>query len=390
MNLFKNFFLLLRKNAMVIIIYTTIFLVLILGMSSVYGGDTDYMFEQENYDICYIDNDNSELTRGLISYLGSNHNLTDVKDNDPASVQDLLFFRIYMHEITFDEGMEKRVLNGEDTSVNYISGLPSGAQGYVLSEQVNDYISTYKTYIEMGYDKSEAASKTTEVLNDHANVTVIHDTSEENLNENVTIFVASQYYWYALFSSICFSAGVVIISGMEDSLASRIEASPVSRTKRNFINGICICLSGLVVYGLFVILMLAVGRDSSNWKEFGWVYLINGLLATLTCCSITGFLTSFKVKEKSLNIITNIIGMSFAFLGGEFVPQSILGDNVIAVAKFLPTYWFIRANNMTHSKGGLDYSQPEMLKCFAIQILFILVFFVGSMAVGKVRTSARK
>ncbi len=41
----------------------------------------------------------------------------------------------------------------------------------------------------------------------------------------------------------------------------------------------------------------------------------------------------------------NVITLGMTFLCGVFVPQSIMSKSVLSFGRFLPTYWFIRAND---------------------------------------------
>lgn len=389
MNLFKNFFRLLNKNKNFIIIYTVIFSVLVVAMGSMFGVTSDSIFKEDAYTICYVDEDNSELTKGIIAFLSEANKVEDVSDRDDTSVQNLLFFRTYMHELKFAEGFENKVLAGEDISIDYVAGLPSGVQAYVIKNQVDTYISTYKLYVEMGYSNEEAAIKTNELVKEHSEVNVMKEDGEVPANENQIVFSGAMYFWYALFSSICFSAGVVVLSGMEENLSARIEAAPVSRAKRNLINTLAITLFGLAYSGIFLLIMFIIGKDSNNLQQYGVVYVVNVILATFVITSMTSFITSFKIKATNINMLTNIVGMACAFLGGEFVPMDILGEGVLKVGRFLPSYWFVYVNNMTYSRGAIAYNIDEVYKAFGIQILFILVFWIGAAAVGKIRSNSR-
>lgn len=389
MNLFKNFFRLLNKNKTFIIVYTAIFSALVIAMGSMFGVNSESIFKEDSYSICYVDEDSSELTKGIIDYLSQANTVEDVSDRNKTSVQNLLFFRTYMHELKFSEGFENKVLAGEDVSIDYVAGLPSGVQAYVIKNQVDTYISTYKLYVDMGYSKAEAVTKTNELVNEHSTVNVMKENGDVPANESPVVFSGAMYFWYALFSSICFSAGVVVLSGMEDNLSARIEAAPVSRAKRNIINTLAITLFGLAYSGIFILIMFLIGKDSNNLQKYGVVYVINILLATFVITSMTSFITSFKIKATNINMLTNIIGMACAFLGGEFVPMDVLGEGVLKVGRFLPSYWFVYVNNMTYSRGAIEYNIDEIYKAFGIQILFILVFWIGAAAVGKIRSSSK-
>ena len=69
------------------------------------------------------------------------------------------------------------------------------------------------------------------------------------------------------------------------------------------------------------------------------------------------------------------IGLSFAFLGGTFVPLTILGDEVAKVGRFIPNYWYSTACLRIWNEGaGLS----DIIDCFGLQILFgVLCLSIG-------------
>ena len=64
-----------------------------------------------------------------------------------------------------------------------------------------------------------------------------------------------------------------------------------------------------------------------------------------------------------------------SFLCGSFVPQSILPDSVLSAARFLPAYWYIRANNMLAGFGSEVFDNNFYWQCVGIQMLFAVAVF---------------
>lgn len=389
MHLYKTFFRLLIKYKAVILSYLVIF-GLLMGMLTLFNSDqSSGVFEEANFTICYVDEDDSALSRGLISFLKESNTAVDVKDVSETKVEDLMFFRVYMHEFKFEKGFEEKVLNGKESGIDYISDLPSGAQSYVLANQINNYVNTFRTYIGMGFDPETSAAKTRDALKSHAEV-VVNTKKVEKQNESYMLLYMNQNIWYIVFTIMCMSAGVIIVNAMEENLSRRIEAGPVSRRKRTFINMAGLVTFGFVIYVLILLANLIGGMNSSTVRDFFWVIAVNDLLAILSSCALVAFLTSFNFSNKSINMIAILVGLSFSFLAGGFVPQFLLGDKIIAVAKFIPTYWFVVVNNMTHSQGYEVFDKVKMFQCFGIQILFIAVFCLGTAVVSRVRTELKK
>ena len=75
--------------------------------------------------------------------------------------------------------------------------------------------------------------------------------------------------------------------------------------------------------------------------------------------------------------IANVIGLSFCFLGGAFVPMEVLGEGTKMIGRFLPTFWHSEAVLNIKNGGGFF----EISNCLLIQLLFgIMVMGIGLFA----------
>ena len=120
--------------------------------------------------------------------------------------------------------------------------------------------------------------------------------------------------------------------------------------------------------------------------------MINSFLTTMIACAFAAFVTSFDVTSNSLSMITNIASLSMAFVSGVFVPQYLLGEGLLTVAKFMPMYWCVVASNMIDVNS--TYDSGKLLMCFGIEILFIVALtmaaaFVKSSGLGKAKSAVK-
>ena len=74
-------------------------------------------------------------------------------------------------------------------------------------------------------------------------------------------------------------------------------------------------------------------------------------------------------------MISNILGLGMSFLCGIFVPQSMLGEKVLAIGRFLPAYWNVRIVNMLAPYADDALSMRTYWMCIGIQLLFFVVLF---------------
>ena len=132
------------------------------------------------------------------------------------------------------------------------------------------------------------------------------------------------------------------------------------------------------------------GYGSTTLRDYFLVIAVNNLLATISACALVALIASLNISNKSINMVAILLGLGFSFIGGAFVPQFLLGEKIMTIAKFIPTYWFVLVNNMTHSQGYEAFNRTKMFQSFGIQLLFILVFTAGTIVVSKARTEYKK
>lgn len=96
-----------------------------------------------------------------------------------------------------------------------------------------------------------------------------------------------------------------------------------------------------------------------------------------------------KSNAKSVAMIANIISLEMSFLCGVFVEQSLHGESVLKVSRFLPAYWYIKANDILMFSTETSFNKGEFYSCIGIQGLFIVMLFAVIFLVSKIKHSAR-
>lgn len=394
MHLFKNFFKLLKSNRTGVIIYGVIFIAMIIGViaaaPSLASESTgpDYA-SQEAIEVTYVDNDHSALSEGLIDYLSINNNVTDVSDRSASSIQDLVFFGLSEYHLTIEDGFADGT--GE---ITYLSDMEKSGAIYRIDGAVNNYIQAYRDYENMGYEPEECADRAKELLLDSATLNVVEkdDGRSSTTAGDVVIVFINQFFPYLSIGFMTLGIGHTVIANNNKLIGDRIECSPVNRKKISLANSMGIATSGLVLWLVFMLVNLMLGQDSPAFREFWWLLVINSFLTTMIACAFAAFVTSFDVTSNSLSMITNIASLSMAFVSGVFVPQYLLGEGLLTVAKFMPMYWCVVASNMIDVNSTFD--SGKLLMCFGIEILFIVALtmaaaFVKSSGLGKAKSAVK-
>ena len=133
----------------------------------------------------------------------------------------------------------------------------------------------------------------------------------------------------------------------------------------------------VIIYLILIILSSVLSGESFTER---WLLVsINVLVFSITVIMIVVALSNFRLKPDSTPAITNIVALSFSFLGGIFVPMEYLGGSAKIIGQFLPTYWYSEA--VTKIKNGGNFG--EIVNCLLIQLLFGAMVLVIGLLVGK-------
>lgn len=386
MHLYKNFFRLLRHNLVGVIIYSVIFIAMILGlsMSAEAMGPSDIEYKK-NYKISYADSDDSELSRGLIDYLSVENEVTDLSDRSEDSVLDMVFFSVTEYHMVIDEGFEDAVESGEDAKITYTTNSDMGGVTYAADTMVNNYISAYSDYRKMGYSKEDATSKAKELLSVQTKAYILTEDEDHVMTgKDSMIYTLNNFFGYLIIGFMALGIGHIIVANNNKQIGDRISSSPVDGKKISFSNTMGLITSGIAAWALFSCIAWVLGHDTVIYKDYWWLFLINSFIATLVACSLTSLITSFNIEHNTLNMVTNIISLGMSFICGVFVPLDVLSDGLLNISRFFPLYWMVCANELT--KAG-NFDSNRLLMYLGIELLFAVALAVLAAMIKMTRLS---
>lgn len=122
----------------------------------------------------------------------------------------------------------------------------------------------------------------------------------------------------------------------------------------------------------------------------GLLEIINAFFFMMMSVSMAFMFCVMAAKSKHsddlLNGISNIVGLGSSFMGGAFVPQSVITDNILIIAQFLPTYWYVKLNDALTSASTLDTDLWQSAGLtYGILLLFAIAFFCIALVIMKHR-----
>jgi ABC-2 type transport system permease protein len=385
MQVFKVYFKVMRGSAVPLVINLGIFLGIAILFSAVAPKVSVANFEATKTPIAVVNRDgNTELVQSFINYLGRSYRLVSYPDNE-ESLQDALFYRDVEYIAIIPPGFSDAFISDKDPVIKKIT-VPDSVSSHYVDMHIDKFFNTVR--IHSLYGKAESKTKMIAAaiadLDIDTQVTMRTSGKPDSLNEPYSHYYA--YCAYALLAMIITGISSVMITFNELNLHMRNLCAPLS--KRNI--GLQLAIGhSIFALGCWGILMLgSFILYSRDLFPSGLIplYAFNTLTFAVVSAGI-GFLIGGFVRNSSAQAgAINVIALGMSFLGGVFVPQQVMGEPVLSVAKFLPSYWFIKANNAI---SGLSAFTPDILGSIYHMIL-IQAAFAGVIFVITLLLSDRK
>ena len=180
----------------------------------------------------------------------------------------------------------------------------------------------------------------------------------------------------------------IIVIENSHGIKERTLCSSLPVTKRNLILAAACSIYGLLTWLLFMG-MGVILYGKVIFEPVSLLGMLNSFVYLLFAVAMTLLISLFAPNNNTLNMLANIIGLSLSFLCGVFVPQNMLSDQVLSVGRFLPAYWYIKANNLLGGFASEPFDQTVYLKCIGIQLLFAAAVFAVTLALSMYRRKER-
>lgn len=367
MIVFKTFLKVLYKCKVPIIIYT-VFL-LFFSIFNMQTSDSSISFEASKPDILIVNNDGDNLiTNNLIDYLKKNCHLVTIK-NDPQAQEDALFYRDVHYIIDIPKNYHEDFLNGNNPSLKIKSA--------------NDYQSAYSEMLLSNYLKVANIYRQ-EIKDETQLVNQINETLEKQIdvkmNNKIDTNSLAKASFYYNFLNYCLLAGsvyvicLIINSFKQENILKRTVISKMNYQKYN---RLLLLSNGLFAFSLWLFYVLLslilVGKAMFTLQGLG--YLINSFIFTFCALTIAFMIANLKINKDAISGIINVVALGTSFLCGAFVPMDYLPDFVLKIAHLLPSYWYIKTNELLKNMQLFNFEnlKPVLLN-MVILIIFSLIF----------------
>ena len=383
MPIFKCFFKIVWKNKTGILIYMAVFAGLSFMISATYAKQgpqliLDMANNGTSVQMAVIDSDNSGFSKALTDHLDIRHDLIELA-NEPEILQDALFYREVEYILFIPSGAEAKLISGESADLLENVKLPDSMSGIYIDNQIDRYILTVKSYLNAGFEISEAAALASEDLKLGVSVSVYNDQSEIPAESGFYF----QYLAYIFVAVIISALGPVLIAFRQKNLTERMRASSLRPKEQNIQLAAGCIIASIGIWLVFIVISITV-YGSEMFTAASGLRVLNTFTYIFVCVSIAFLCGIFMKTTDAMAAVTNAVSLGMSFLCGAFVPQNLLGEKVLSVAKFFPAYWYIKNNDMLLYVTKLS---GENLNIFTqgiiIQIGFAAAIFAAALLLGK-------
>ncbi|MBO5447694.1 MAG: ABC transporter permease [Ruminococcus sp.] len=380
MQVFNAFMKVLRKRIGTAMIWVVIFLIISFTIAN--NADTGKLkFESTKMDICVFDEDNTEASKALTEFLGKKHNIVTV-ENDKDHILDALYYGRADYIMTIKEGYEQKLAAG-DTEELFTSYHVHDSYEATLAENLtNEYVGTVNAYLIGGEEMSSALTKTEKALSQEVKVTTETFDKGKKSDGPDEKFFYFQYLPYVFISVMIVALCPVLLKLNQKEIKHRTNCSCITARSQS---AQIILGSTVFVLAVWLIFMIA-GAVMFGGIYTGrmWYAVLNSFIFIVISAGISILISAFSPAENVVNVIANIIGLGMSFLCGVFVEQNLLGDGVLNAARFLPAFWYIKANDMLAGTTGEVFSKSKLFEYMGIEALFAVAIFAAVIIVMKV------
>ncbi|UTC75264.1 ABC transporter permease [Treponema sp. OMZ 792] len=367
MTVYKNFLRLVWTRKVSTMIYVVIFL-FISFMTLKSQNSQVSEFAETPLTINIIDRDGSELSKHLISYLQSKHDVYIIDEKDKTNEEILRELKkgISLQRIhaglIINENMEENVTKGKKALISFKDDRKKS--GFYIDLQVNMYLafaaSVKKAQGNFDFQKIEDALK--------VNTKVNKVNFQKNISVNIWFKIFFNFLGWIVFSVILNSVGWAMFELNNERLKMRNNISPLSTLRfvcENFLAQLTV-----VVAILSILIGFAVITNITRLDNIPLLfYIFNALIYTAVILSLTFMFNSFLKKGSVMGIVGSVLPLSLAFISGVFVEQELLPDFIVNISRLFPTYYYISANEFTQVNLSIDWKSIGML------FLFLLLYF---------------
>lgn len=379
MTVFKTYLKILKSCKTPIIMYT-VFLILFGGLN-MKTSETTQTFESTKPNVLIVNNDNNiGITKNLIDYIEENSNKVVIDDNEDAR-NDALFYREVNYIIYIPKNYRVDFLNNKNPKIEYKSTQDYNAS--LAQMTLEKYIKTANIYNDIMDNEEDIIKNINETLKQNTDIELTSKLDTNNLSKATLYY---NFMNYSIIAGLVYVICLILSSFNEQKVKKRTIISSTNYKKHNrdllLSNGLFAIVLWIFYIGLSIILL-----GSIVFTIHGLIYIINSFIFMLCTLTIAFLIANLISNKNAINGIINVIALGSSFICGAFVPMEWLPESVLKIAHILPSYWYIKTNEIlkTTELFNRDTLKPIITNMTVICIFTIIFILIINIITRKKR-----
>lgn len=376
MTVFKAFLKVLNKCKVPIIIYTVI--LVFFSAFNMQTSEKSVSFTASKPNILIVNEEKEEgITKSFINYLNKNSNVISIESSE-EKIDDALFYRDVSYVIYVPKDFSEEIISGKTPEIKVKTVGDYGAS--LANMMVERYLKIANVYSDVAESEEELVHLVDDTLDTKIDVKI---TSKLDSNSIEKAAFYHNFLNYCILAGTIYVICLILSSFKDENIKKRTMVSSMSNKKYN---RILLLSNGLFAFILWIFYLLIafilMGKVMSTMH--GLFFIINSFIFTFCALTIAFLIANLVSNKNAVNGIVNVIALGSSFLCGSFVPASMLPDFVLKIAHVLPSYWYIKTNDLLKEVEvfNIETIKPILTNMFII-ICFSIVFIVITNMISK-------
>lgn len=372
MTVYKYFLKSAIKHKWIIISYTAIFFILSLITTSTVG-ENEQIFMEKSLKIGIVDESNSKLSKSMVDYLKSGNNITNL-ENNIENLKEQVFLGAVDSVVIIPKGFEKLVIDKKEAVEIILDDR------HPESIQVKNEINKFLTFANATYkDDRFDLEKVNSSLKEHVEVELL-ETNNYNKSNRINSWFNSYFNFtgYVIIAIYIAVIGFIMLEFNDKRIKDRMKISSKKFLKFNME-----IYFGQITLATLITSIFILGAIFFKGKDILEVqfskYLLNISAFSFSILGLTFLVNNLTSSRFIINAVSTVVSLGTSLISGVMVPQAFLGEKVLGIAKFFPTYYFVKINEM-NLKSFLDVKYELFM-----QVLFGVLFFLTGLYFSKIK-----
>ena len=376
MIVFKLYWKIFLKNITSVIIYFGIFILITLITMQSNTGD-QFSFQIVKTEVAFVDEDNTDLTRGLKEYL---EKYVTFKNIDKDKVEDALFYQDISMYIEIPAGYTESLTEEESLTIKTRS-IPTAAGTQIIKRALNKYSHLAFVYLNNDLQTDNLVSTLQEKLDQEAKI--------DHLDMEKKDYLQSQYFYnymaYVVIALVISVISSIMLAFKPLEIKRRNLLSSISNRKFNLILFFSNFLLGITFLGFLIVLSMILYPSQMLTKN-GLFLILNAFVFSLPIIALAYLIVTLFDSRNVINALGTVFSLGFSFITGVFIPQFLLDEKILLFARIIPSFYYVQNNDRIINLSDFNFqSLKGIFNNFLIQIAFAFIFVVITIFIAKKR-----